>query len=117
MSRSALHFLGDIIRAIDLVQRYAAGHDATALKLADSSRDAALFQLVVVGEAVRHLPVQIRALAPDTPWPQISGMRDYIVHGYWQIDFKIVADTIAFDLVPLLTAATRLAELIEITDR
>ena len=39
-------------------------------------------------------------------------MRNHIIHGYWQIDFRIVADTIAFDLEQIKTTAQRLVELI-----
>jgi len=39
-------------------------------------------------------------------------MRNHIMHGYWQIDFRIVAETIALDLEPIKAAAHRLIELI-----
>jgi uncharacterized protein with HEPN domain len=39
-------------------------------------------------------------------------MRNHIIHGYWQIDFRIVAETIALDLEPIKATAHRLIELI-----
>jgi uncharacterized protein with HEPN domain len=44
-------------------------------------------------------------------------MRNHIIHGYWQIDFRIVAETIAVDLDPLKAAASRLIELVNRSDR
>ncbi len=38
------------------------------------------------------------------------------LHGYWQIDFGIVVDTIASDLEPLSATANRLIKLIEFSD-
>jgi hypothetical protein len=39
------------------------------------------------------------------------------MHGYWQIDFRIVAETIALDLGPLKETASRLIELVKRSDR
>ena len=38
---------------------------------------------------------------PQTPWKQVNGMRNYIVHEYFQVDNNIVWDVITNDL-PLL---------------
>ena len=38
---------------------------------------------------------------PDTPWKLVSGMRNYIVHEYFQVDNKIVWDVITNDLPTL----------------
>lgn len=40
-------------------------------------------------------------------------MRNHIIHGYWQIDFKMIVETIESDLEPLKGAASRLISLIE----
>jgi uncharacterized protein with HEPN domain len=40
-------------------------------------------------------------------------MRNRIIHGYWQIDLTIVADTVAHDLQPLQAAAERLIQLLD----
>jgi uncharacterized protein with HEPN domain len=58
-------------------------------------------QLLVVGEAVKRISTETRALAPDVPWKQIAGMRDRLVHDY----FDIVPDQVwnaAFNDVPRL---------------
>jgi uncharacterized protein with HEPN domain len=113
MSRSALDRLHDIVDAADLVTRDAGSHDATTLAATAGSRDAALFRLLVVCEAASQLPSEIKALAPEVPWPQMRGMRNEIVHGYWQIDFAVVADTINHDLEPLKLAVQRLIALMD----
>jgi uncharacterized protein with HEPN domain len=40
-------------------------------------------------------------------------MRNEIFHGYWQIDFAVVADTINHDLEPLKLAVQRLIALMD----
>lgn len=42
-------------------------------------------QLLVIGEAVKRVSPEARALAPNVPWKQIAGMRDRLVHDYFDI--------------------------------
>lgn len=46
--------------------------------------------LQIIGEAARALPEDVRALAPEIEWPKIIGMRNVLVHGYFDIDTEIV---------------------------
>lgn len=117
MSRLALDRLKDIVHSAELAGRYAGDLDASALAMADRNRDAALFRIAVIGEAISHLPAEIQTLAPEIPWSRIRDMRNHIIHGYWQIDFRIVAETIALDLEPLKATVRRLIDLIERTDQ
>jgi len=113
MSRSTLDRLRDIIQSAELAAQHMGDLDADALVAAAGPRDAALFRLAVVCEAATRLPVEIQALAPEIEWRKIRGMRNIIVHDYWQIDTGIVADTIANDLEPLTAAIGRLIAHIE----
>jgi uncharacterized protein with HEPN domain len=54
------------------------------------------------------LPDQIRTLAPDVPWHKIIGMRNVLVHGYFEIDTDIVWDAATRDAPALKPALERL---------
>ena len=116
MSRSVLDRLKDIVDSAQFAAQHGGGLDASALAIAERQRDATLFRIAVIGEAVSHIPVEIQALAPEIPWTPIKDMRNHIIHAYWQIDFRIVAETVALDLEPLATAAKRLIDLIDRAD-
>lgn len=45
--------------------------------------------LQIIGEAARALPEEVRALAPEIEWPKIVGMRNVLVHGYFDIDTRL----------------------------
>jgi len=49
-----------------------------------------LRHLQIIGEAARALPEEIQALAPEISWSEIIGMRNVLIHGYFQIDIDIV---------------------------
>ncbi len=73
-------------------------------------REAVCFCLLVVGEACNEAAKQLQKRPPEIPWGEIKGMRNILIHEYWQIDPSIVYD-VARNEAELL--ANRLEELIE----
>ena len=67
----------------------------------EKTKSAVVRQLEIIGEAAKAVPADIRALAPDIDWRNISGMRDRIIHAYFNVDYILVWDTIVSD-VPVL---------------
>lgn len=63
-----------------------------------------LRHLQIVGEAARALPEESRDLALEIPWPKTIGMRNILVHGYFEIDTDIVWDAVQRDVPPLKLA-------------
>ena len=59
--------------------------------------------LEIVGEAAASLSDDTRNAHPKIPWPDIVGMRNRLVHVYFDIDFRLVWDTVCSDL-PVLIA-------------
>lgn len=47
--------------------------------------NAVVRQLLVIGEAVKRISPETRAMAPNVPRKQIAGMRDRLVHDYFDI--------------------------------
>jgi uncharacterized protein with HEPN domain len=113
MTRSVLDRLRDIVQSAELAQRHAGGLEVSGLAAMGVQWDAAVFRIAVVGEAASHLPTEVQAHAPEIPWGGVRGMRHHIIHGYWQIDFAMVAETIALDLDPLKLVPQRLIALLE----
>jgi uncharacterized protein with HEPN domain len=113
MNRSLSDRLNDIIDSVELARAHRGDLNPSALADAPEPRDAALFRIAVIGEAVSHLPTDVQALAIEIPWKDIIAMRNHIIHGYWQIDFRIVVETIELDLEPLKVAVRRLIAMSE----
>jgi uncharacterized protein with HEPN domain len=51
--------------------------------------------------SVKNIPPEQRRLYPDIPWQSIAGMRDILVHEYWQADITLVWRTVQ-DFLPVL---------------
>ena len=97
MRREAL-LLDEIItaaqRAIDIATR----HGVEDLAASPDARDALLWNLTVIGEAVNQLPEGVRAQYPQVPWNQPVRLRNRIVHGYWSVDLDVIRAVALGDL-------------------
>ena len=63
----------------------------------------ALVQLLeIIGEAVRALSPAFRQGYPEIPWRKMVGMRDRLIHGYFDVNLDIVWATVKDDLPGLL---------------
>jgi uncharacterized protein with HEPN domain len=61
---------------------------------------------IVIGEEVkridRYSEKQLLPKYPSIPWKTVMGMRDRIVHGYFEVDIDVIFDTLKNDIPPLL---------------
>jgi uncharacterized protein with HEPN domain len=57
--------------------------------------------LEIIGEAVKKIPSDRRVCYPELSWKFIAGMKDILVHEYWEINVEVVWATIQ-DFLPSL---------------
>lgn len=67
---------------------------------------AVLYNLAIIGEAFRGIPPELEASHPEIPWDDVRGMRNIVIHEYFQVNLSIIWQTIQEDLV-LLEASLR----------
>jgi len=94
-------YLQHIVEAIDRATGYVAGMDAAAFEQDTRTQDAVIRALQVVGEAANKARVAdptLQSRAPEKPWDVMYGMRNRIVHDYFEIDLDVVWQTIQRDL-------------------
>lgn len=106
MSRSALLLLADIEESCQKIIRYAGGMERDPVFADEMRFDAILFNLHVIGEAVKKLPADLREKYPDVAWREIAGLRDFVAHAYFALDLEILWDAIQCD-VPFLVERVR----------
>lgn len=58
--------------------------------------------LEILGEAAKGLSEQCRQNYPSIAWRQITGTRDRLIHGYFDIDLDIVWNIVSSDLPSLI---------------
>ncbi len=87
--------------AIERIQK--ATHNVSYLDLScnDILMRAVVYDVMVIGEASKKLPEDLKTTYSDIPWKNISGTRDKLVHDYFDIDTDIVWNIITHELPEL----------------
>lgn len=58
--------------------------------------------LEIIGEAASGISTEAQDNYPQIPWKVIIGMRNRLIHGYFDIDLEIVWKTVTQDIPPLI---------------
>lgn len=93
--------LQHILEAIERIKRYSNGKSFTEFIDNDMMYYAVVKNIEIIGEASNLLTQTFRDSHPKTPWKVVCGMRNYIVHEYFQVDNKVIWDVVTHDLSEL----------------
>ena len=94
MPRDFKIFLKDILEAISRIETYT--KDLSFKDFCENKlvQDGVVRNLEIIGEAIKHVPEEIRKKYPDLEWKKIAGLRDILIHAYFGIDHDIVWDVV-----------------------
>jgi uncharacterized protein with HEPN domain len=94
MPRDYRIFLQDVLDAIVNVAEFVGAMTLDEFRADKKTLHAVVRNLEVIGEAVKCVPPEIRQRCPAVPWQRIAGLRDILIHHYFEIDVDIVWDVV-----------------------
>jgi uncharacterized protein with HEPN domain len=102
MKRDAASLL-DIARFAQMILQLTDGMDQSMFEADIRTQLAVLYELTVLGEAVKRLSLEFRDRHPEIPWRNMAGMRDKLIHDYDGVDAKRVWEVVTTSLPGLLS--------------
>lgn len=100
-SRDWQNRVKDVLAAISEIREFTSGITFNEFQSDRKTIRAVLYNLAIIGEAVRGIPAELEASHPEIPWDDVRGMRNIVIHEYFQVNLSIIWQTIQEDLVSL----------------
>ena len=92
MSESSERWRADLesmIAASERATSYVQGMTFDAFLDDTKTQDAAVLNLVVLSEAAKGIPSEMRDAHPEIPWRQIAGFRNRVAHNNTTVDLSL----------------------------
>jgi uncharacterized protein with HEPN domain len=94
-----------IVQAIERATRYVGPlKNAAALRQSEQIQDAVVRNIEIIGEAagrIQRIDPEFVATHSELPWTEMRGIRNRMIHEYFDMDWDVVWGTVRDDLPPL----------------
>ena len=102
MRRDDAAYLLDMLLSAHDVEEFADELTFTQFEQSHLHQNAIHKAIEIIGEAAACISEETRQAHPEIPWPEIIGMRNRLVHAYFEVDLKSVWKTAQQDIPRLI---------------
>ncbi|MFH0951279.1 MAG: DUF86 domain-containing protein [bacterium] len=101
MSKNPQIYIQHILDSIEAIDGYLKGINKKDFLADIEKQDAVIRRIGIIGEAVKNIPQGIKKQNTNIPWRNIAGMRDIVIHEYFDVDLNLAWDTAKIGLPKL----------------
>ena len=101
MKKKDIVYILHIRDAIDLILEYTKDLNRKDFNSKQIIQDAVIRRIAIIGEAVKNISMNFREKYSEIAWKKIAGIRDKVIHGYFNVDIVRVWTVIIKD-IPVL---------------
>lgn len=94
-------YLDDIKDSIKKIEDFTNSLSFQKFRKADLIIDAVVRNMEIIGEAAKNIPDSVKEKNENIPWNEISGMRNRIIHEYFNVDLEILWKAVQEDIPEL----------------
>ena len=91
-----------MVEASQTAMGFVAGRECTDLQTDQMLLFAVLRAIEVIGEAASKVSEEVRTSSSHIPWKAIIGMRNRLIHAYFDVDPQMVWETLQIEIPTLL---------------
>lgn len=100
----------DLLAALDRIEAFTRELSFTTFLRDEQTQDAALLNLVRLGETTKFIPQSVQDRHPQIPWAYLRDIRNLIAHDYFRIEPALVWHTARVELPALRPLLQALAD-------
>jgi uncharacterized protein with HEPN domain len=100
-------YIDQLLTASTSATSYVEGYDKDDFMGDKRTQQAVVLNILIVGEIATKIEQNHPKFAEvhaNIPWSSMRNMRNRIAHGYFEIDFEVVWETVSLSLPPLIDA-------------
>lgn len=101
MTKDNIVFLKHIIESIGYIESFIRSRIRDEFDKSVELQDALSRRLEIIGEAAKNIDDDFKQKHKEIEWKKIVGMRDVMIHKYFEIDLDLVWNTVKEDLPKL----------------
>ena len=93
--------VGELIAVLERLAHLTAGLDFARFSAEQTLQEAALLNLLRLGEGTKFVPQEVQDAHPEVPWAELRGTRNLIAHDYFGLDLNLIWHSLTLELPPL----------------
>lgn len=92
------------------IERFVKGYSFEDFRKDSKTVHAVMRAIEIIGEAASKISPEYKAEHDQIPWNQIVGMRNHLVHVYFDVDYETVWKTVQEDIPHLVDLVEKLLD-------